>query len=103
MTEARAEELDRGLGWRLWALAPILILALVVGAFAATGSSLIELIGQNPPPADEFDVRRVEFRPGEIRIRVTNPQRDDLTIASVTVAYSPRSKARPWGLRWPRE
>jgi zinc transporter ZupT len=27
----------------------------------------------------------VEFRPGEIRIRVTNPQRDDLTIASVTV------------------
>ena len=28
-----------------------------------------------PPPADEFDVRRVEFQPGEITIRVTNPQR----------------------------
>jgi zinc transporter ZupT len=43
------------------------------------------MIGTNPPPADEFDVRRVEFEPGEIRIRVTNPQADDLTIASVTV------------------
>jgi zinc transporter, ZIP family len=85
VTEARAERLDRGLGWRLWALGPIVILALVVGAFAATGSSLIELIGKNPPPADEFDVRRVEFRPGEIRVRVTNPQREDLTVASVTV------------------
>jgi len=85
VTEARAEDLDRGLGWRLWALGPILLLALVVGVFAATGSSLIEWIGRNPPPADEFDVRRVEFRPGEIRIRVTNPQREDLTIASVTV------------------
>ena len=39
----------------------------------------------NPPPADEFDIRRVEFHPGEIRIRVTNPQPDDLTIATVTV------------------
>jgi zinc transporter ZupT len=85
VTEARAERLDRGLGWRLWALGPIVILAVVVGAFAASGSSLVELIGRNPPPADEFDVRRVEFRPGEIRIRVTNPQREDLTVASVTV------------------
>ena len=30
-------------------------------------------------------MRRVEFEPGEIRVRVTNPQADDLTIASVTV------------------
>ena len=30
-------------------------------------------------------MRRVEFRPGEIRVRVTNPQREDLTVASVTV------------------
>ncbi len=43
------------------------------------------LIGSNPPQPDEFDVRRVEFKPGEIRVRVTNPQQDDLTIASVTV------------------
>ena len=51
----------------------------------ASGSSLAGLIGSNPPQADEFDVRRVEFKPGEIRVRVTNPQQDDLTIASVTV------------------
>lgn len=73
------------LGWRLWALVPILLLALVVGLFASSGSSLVDLIGRNPPPADEFDVRRVEFRPGEIRIHVRNPQPDALTIATVTV------------------
>ena len=83
--EARAARLGRGIGWRLWALGPIVLLALVVALFATTGSSLVELIGRNPPPADEFDVRRVEFRPGEIRVRVTNPQREDLTVASVTV------------------
>ena len=74
-----------GLSWRLWALGPILLLALVVGLFVTAGSSLVDLIGKNPPPADEFDVRRVEFKPGEIRVRVTNPQADELTIASVTV------------------
>ena len=30
-------------------------------------------------------MRRVELRPGEIRVQVRNPQRDDLTIALVTV------------------
>jgi zinc transporter ZupT len=74
-----------GIAWRLWALAPILLLAVVVGLFASSGSSLVDLIGRNPPPADEFDIRRVEFRPGEIRVLVRNPQADDLTIASVTV------------------
>jgi zinc transporter, ZIP family len=71
--------------WRLWALVPVLLLVGAVSLFAATGGSLVELVGSNPPPPDEFDVRRVEFKPGEIRIRVTNPQPDDLTIASVTV------------------
>ena len=72
-------------GWRLWALVPVVLLAAVVGAFVASGSSLVGLIGANPPQPDEFDVRRVEFKPGEIKVRVTNPQQDDLTIASVTV------------------
>jgi zinc transporter ZupT len=72
-------------GWRLWALVPVLLLIGAVSLFAATGGSLVELVGRNPPPADEFDIRRVEFDPGQIRIRVTNPQRDDLTIATVTV------------------
>jgi len=78
----------RGFGdgwWRLWALLPIVLLAIVVGLFVTSGSSIVDLLGRSPPSADEFDVRRVEFKPGEIRVRVTNPQRDDLTIASVTV------------------
>jgi ZIP family zinc transporter len=71
--------------WRLWALAPIVALAAVVGLFVTNGSSLVDLIGKNPPPADEFDIRRVELRPGEVRIRVTNPQTADLAIGTVTV------------------
>jgi zinc transporter ZupT len=71
--------------WRLLALVPIVLLVGVVSLFAATGGSLTGLVGSNPPQADEFDIRRVEFHPGEIRIRVTNPQQDDLTIATVTV------------------
>ena len=73
------------LSWRLWALVPVILLAVAVGGYVASGSSLVGLIGTNPPQPDEFDIRRVEFKPGEIRIRVTNPQQDDLTIASVTV------------------
>jgi ZIP family zinc transporter len=71
--------------WRLWALVPILLLVGVVTLFAATGGSLVGLIRSNPPQPDEFDIRRVEFKPGQIRIRVTNPQQDELTIASVAV------------------
>ena len=74
-----------GAGWRLWALVPLLLLVGVVALFAATGGSVLDLLGRTPPPADEFDVRRVEFKPGEIRVRVTNPQQEDLTIAQVTV------------------
>jgi zinc transporter, ZIP family len=74
-----------GRNWRLWAFVPLILLTGVVALFSAGGSSITGLLGENPPPADEFDIRRVEFHPGEIRIRVTNPQRDDLTIASVTV------------------
>jgi zinc transporter ZupT len=82
--EAKAER--RGdLSWRLWALVPILLLAVAVGGYVASGSSLASLIGSNPPQPDQFDIRRVQFQPGEIRVRVTNPQQDDLTIASVTV------------------
>jgi len=81
-----AEAAPRGdLSWRLWALVPVVLLALAVGGYVASGSSLVGLIGTNPPSPDEFDVRRVVFKPGEIRVRVTNPQQDDLTIASVTV------------------
>jgi len=73
------------LGWRLWALVPVLLLAIAVAAVSTSGSWFADLIGRNPPPADEFDIRRVEFKPGEIRILVRNPQPDDLTIANVNV------------------
>ena len=81
----RTAERPEGNAWRLWALGPILLLAIVVGGFVTAGSSLVDLIGRNPPSADAFDVRRVVFKPREIRIRVTNPQADPITIASVTV------------------
>jgi zinc transporter, ZIP family len=74
-----------GAHWRLWALVPIAALVGAVALFVSTGGSLLELVGQSAPPRDELDVRRVEFRPGEIRVRVTNPQQEKITIASVTV------------------
>ena len=83
--EARAARSPGSGFWRIWALLPVVLLAAVVGVFVTSGGSLVELIGRNPPSLDEFEIRRVEFKSGEIRIRVTNPQRDDLTIASVTV------------------
>jgi ZIP family zinc transporter len=82
--QSAAQERSR-LDWRVWAVVPVLLLSLVVGVVVTSGSSLVELVGTNPPPADEFDIRRVEFSPGEIRISVRNPQRDDLTIANVNV------------------
>jgi zinc transporter, ZIP family len=83
--EARTAERRLELGWRLWALVPVVLLAVAVGGYVASGTSIASLIGTNPPPADEFEIRRVQFEPGEIRIRVTNPQPEELTIASVTV------------------
>jgi len=74
-----------GARWRLWALVPILALVGAVSLFATMGDSLLDLVGKNPPAADVLDIRRVEFRPGEIKVKVTNPQRDDITIATVTV------------------
>ena len=74
-----------GLNWRLWAVAGAACSRSQSACRRASGSSLVDLVGTNPPPADEFDIRRVEFSPGEIRITVRNPQPDDLTIANVNV------------------
>jgi ZIP family zinc transporter len=73
------------LGWRLWALVPIVLLALAVALVVSQGDRVVDLVGGTPPAADAFDIRRVELRRGEVRIDVRNPQRDDLTIALVTV------------------
>ena len=83
--EAGSATQPGGVNWRVWAVVPVVLLALAVGVVVSAGSSLVDLVGSNPPPADRFDVRRVEFSSGEIRIVVRNPQRDALTIASVTV------------------
>lgn len=83
--EAGSGAVERGVAWRAWALVPILLLALVVGAFATSGDRLLDLVGKSPPPTDELDIRRVELRPGEVRVHVRNPQRDPITIALVTV------------------
>ena len=83
--EAGGSTARGGLAWRLWALVPVVLLALVVAAVVGRGDRITNLIGGNPPSLDQFDIRRVEFEPGTIRILVRNPQRDDLTIASVTV------------------
>ncbi len=70
---------------RLWPLLPLLVLAAVVAVFASTGGSLVDLVGSKPPPKDEFQIRRVQLSRGEVRIRVTNPQREQLTIGSVAI------------------
>jgi zinc transporter, ZIP family len=76
---------ESGLRWRLWALVPIVLLVGVVSIYASSGGSLVSLLGQSPPPPDQFEIPRVEFQPGEIRVKVRNPQREELTIAAVTV------------------
>ena len=83
--EAGSASVRARFGWRLWALVPVLLLTIAVAAVSMSGDRFAGLIGSNPPPADEFDIRRVEFSPGEIRILVRNPQQDDLTIANVNV------------------
>ena len=82
-----ARRASRGDGlWRAWAVLPVLLLRnrrRAVRDERRRRSSTWS--GGTHHRSDEFDIRRVEFKPGEIKIRVTNPQRDDLTIASVTV------------------
>ena len=74
------------LGWRLWALVPVVLLALAVTVVVSPGRP-----GRRPrrrralrrPTSSTSGAS--SSAPGEIRILVRNPQRDDLTIASVTV------------------
>jgi zinc transporter ZupT len=72
-------------GMRLLVLVPVVLLVAIAAVFVRSGGSITGLVGSSPPPADTFDVRRVQFSPGEIRVLVRNPQPEDLTIAVVTV------------------
>lgn len=74
-----------GFAWRLWALVPIMLLATAVGLVALAGDRLTGLVGTSAPPPDELQITRVAFEAGEIRAAVRNPQREPITIASVTV------------------
>lgn len=85
MAATSTAERRTGNAWRLWALIPLLLLVGVVALFASSGTTLLDLVGRAPPALDRFDIRRIEFKPGEVTIRVTNPQQKKLTIASVTV------------------
>ena len=49
------------------------------------GDRVVDLVGGALRRPTSSTSARVELRPGEIRVLVRNPQRDDLTIASVTV------------------
>jgi zinc transporter ZupT len=75
IVEAGSATASAPLSWRVWAVVPVLLLAIAVGVVVSAGSSLVDLVGSNPPAAGQFDIRRVEFEPGEIRILVRNPQR----------------------------
>ena len=72
-------------GLRLLVLVPIVLLVGIAATFVQSGGSITGLVGSSPPPADTFEVRRVQFHPGEIQVLVRNPQPEDLTIAVVTV------------------
>ena len=84
-TEAVDTRSPRARSMRLLALVPIVLLVAIAALFVSSGSSLTGLVGDNPPAADAFEVRRVQFMPDEIRVLVRNPQPEDLTIAAVTV------------------
>ena len=94
MAAASTAERRSGGAWRLWALIPLLLLVGVVALFASSGTTLLDLVGRAPPALDQFDIRRVEFKPGEITIRVTNPQQKKLTIASVTATRTAPATVR---------
>ena len=68
LRRGRLMEVGRGAGLLGCPLAALgaragALLAVVVG-LVTSGSSLVDLVGTNPPPADEFDIRRVEFDAG---------------------------------------
>ena len=84
-----------GAHWRLWALLPVVALVGAVAIFVSVGDGLLGLVGQSPPAKDELSVRRVEFRPGEIKVRVTNPEQGWLRVEVIDTGIGIRREALP--------
>ncbi|MFY9488775.1 MAG: ZIP family metal transporter [Solirubrobacterales bacterium] len=70
---------------RLWAVLPLVLLAIALTVFTAFDTKVFGLIGDSPPAADEFNFQNVQFKDEGIVVHVTNPQPQALTIASVAV------------------
>jgi zinc transporter ZupT len=81
MEAAAAPRTRRRPSWLL-GLAPLLLLAIAIGAFVAFDAPGLE---RNGVPVEELAVERVVQRPGEIELHVRNDGPDPVQIAQVTV------------------
>jgi zinc transporter ZupT len=85
--EARGESVERaasGSGIPAWALAaiPLALIAATIAAFVLFDAPGLERSG---PPAEELEVERTVFRPGEIELDVRNPGADPVRAGQVSV------------------
>src|SRR4051794_8504529 len=76
-------ERDRRLPRWLLGLAPLLLVALTIGAFIGLGTPGLD--GRAGPPAEELSVERTVLTPGRIELRVRNDGPDAVSIAQVQV------------------
>jgi ZIP family zinc transporter len=67
----------------LLGLAPLLLVALTIGAFVGLGTPGLD--GRAGPPAEELSVERTVLTPGRIELRVRNDGPDAVSIAQVQV------------------
>lgn len=86
----RRQVIWQGFSWRVVALAvlPLALLGSLVAGIALWGN---RLLGPSPIPAEaisRLDIERLDFWPGEIRVRVINSGPADLTVAQVFVNES---------------
>lgn len=82
--DTRSPEKGRGRTWLL-GLLPLVLVAIVVGAFLATDP--LSGLRESFPPVEELTFRRAELhrQPREIVMRVTNGGADPVTVAQVLV------------------
>ena len=69
-------------GW-VWALLPLLLLAVVAGLFVR--SNLVDFFRRGMPPVEELTFERVSLAPGHVRVHIVNGGPDPVTVAQVMV------------------